>query len=644
MMLSCTVTKPVKTGEMAFEVKQFELATELLEKEFENTRAETDKARKARLLGLSHDILNNYGEALKWYDVADQYYQSERSSLELARSLKKNERYRDAAQLFAEMHSKYRNQDYRRESVFCQDAIKQQDRINEFKIESFQVNSTASEFSPVVFEENFIIFSSDREESTGNKTYKWNGRSFSDLFVSDRNGRQIYGFDAIINTESNEGTVCFTKDFQEIFFTRCVSSETRDQTCKIYYSQRPNGFWLEPEALMFFDDNTNFGHPCLIEKDSVLIFSAKLPGSDNYDLYYSVRLGMGWSEAELMPASINTTHDEKFPTSYKDTLFFSSNGHIGYGGLDIFSSHLRSDGSWTPAKNAGIPINSGADDFGLIILEDQKTNDNIIAKGMFSSSRNTAMNDDIFNYTHYRIEKEEETEEIAVTEDDAEDKEYLIYLSGRVVENIYENGDPNAEIINTVPIDDALVQIQFDQDTISEVANNGLFLHKLISDEIHTLVVKSRDHLSKQVKVNIPSFERINSDTTINVEIALDRIVYDKEIVISNVYYDFDKWDIRADAEPALDSLYEVLLLNPQLNIQLASHTDCRGEELYNQDLSRKRAESVVEYLEAKGLDESKFTAVGYGESRPSVDCECLNCTEEQHQANRRTTFTILKP
>lgn len=642
-MLSCTVTKPVKTGEMAFQVKQFKWAIELLVKEFESTRVETDKARKARLLGLSHDMLNNYGEALQWYDVADQYYQSERSSLELAQSLKKNERYRDAAQLYAEMHSKYRNQDYRRESVFCQDAIKQQERINEFKVESFQVNTAAADYSPVLFEENFIIFSSDRDGSTGNKTYKWNGRSFSDLYVSDRNGRQIYGFDAIINTESNEGTVCFTKDFQEIFFTRCVSTETRDQTCKIYYSQRPNGFWLEPEPLMFFDDNTNFGQPCLIEEDSVLIFSAKLPGSDNYDLYASVRLGMGWSEAELMPSSINTTRDEKFPTSYNDTLFFSSNGHMGYGGLDIFSTYLRSDGSWTSAKNAGIPINSGADDFGLIILEDQNGNNNIIAQGMFSSARNTGMNDDIFKYIHYRIEKEEVTEDIAVNEDTSLDKEYLIYLSGRVVENIYENGDPNADIISKEPIDNALVQIRFELDTINEVAENGLFLHKLSTNQTHTLIVKSRDHLSKQVKIQIPNFESIRSDTTISVEIALDRIVYDKEIIISNVYYDFDNWDIRSDAEPALDSLYEVLLINPQLNIQLASHTDCRGEELYNQELSRKRAESVVEYLETKGLDKTRFTAVGYGERRPSVDCVCQDCTEEQHQANRRTTFTILK-
>lgn len=632
---------------MAYAVKQYRLATELLEEEFNSNISENDKARKSQYLAYSYDILGEYGEALQWYDVADQYFNNEKSKRELAESLKKNERYSDAAELFSELYNQTRDIRYRQEAGLCVEASNSEEKLEAFRINAFPVNSKYSDYSPGLYESDFIVFSSDREGSTGNRLYKWNDRSFSDLYVTDLNGRNFNAFDAIINSEHNEGTFCFSKDYEEIFFTRCVSTENRDQHCKIFYSQKPNDFWLEPEALMFFDDLTNFGHPCLVENDSVLIFTAKPPGSSNYDLFYSVRIGKAWSEADIMPDYINTEGDEKFPTSKGDTLFFASDGHLGFGGLDLFMSVLQEDGSWSRPQNLGIPINSGADDFSLILDPKSENNANIVMQGYFTSSRNTGFSDDIFGFTQYVLpdDEEEVPEEELAEETEPEKKQILVYLAGIVEENVREGGDPNKSIIETNSLGDIRIEISSPDSLIRLNSNErGQFITQLTSGGIYSVQVRSPEHINRRIKLEIPGFEGIESDTTINVKIALDRLVYDTEIILSDIFYDFDRWEIREDAEAPLDSLAEILSLNPQFDIELGSHTDCRGEEDYNQDLSQKRAQSAVEYLSEAGIDNARLKAIGYGESIPAVECICASCTEEEHQANRRTTFKILKP
>ena len=640
LFVACTVTKPVKTGEMAFQVKQYAKAIELLENEYKQSKNDAVKARKAFLLGKSHDILQSFGESLKWFDIADQFYKTESSQLDLAYALKKTERYKDAQSLFVDLYKSTRDQKYKNEADICAQAIKNLKQVKNFEIESFTSNTKFSEYSPAFFENDFLVFSSDRREDN-DKVYEWSGNGFSDLYVLNMRGRQVRNFDALINTDANEGTVCFSQDYNEIFFTRCYSTEQRDQYCKIYYSQRPNGFWLEPEALMFFNDKINFAHPTLFEQDSVLIFSAA-PDGKNYDLYYSVRVEKGWTEAELMPSYINSEGDEKFPTAYKDTLYFASNGHSGYGGLDIFKTYLNQDGSWARPQNMGIPINSGADDFGLSINPSFNATPALEMQGFFSSSRNTGAGDDIFFFSKYPKEPEEveEEEEIVVEVEN----DYLINLVGRVVAISYEDDDPNKAIINKTTLSDAEVKVTYGNETISLRTDiSGRFIKQINAQNRHTLTTKKLGYLTNQLTVNIPDITTLDRDTTINVEIAMDPIIYNKEIIIPNIYYDFEKWNIREDAEAPLDSLVTLLDLNGNLDIELGSHTDCRGEELFNQDLSQKRAQSVLDYLATKGIKAERLSAKGYGESEPFDNCICNNCSEDQHQLNRRTTFKIIQ-
>ncbi len=638
---ACTVTKKVKTGDEAYQLKQYSVAVGMLEKEYEQTKGQEVKFRKAFYLGKSYGILNQPDEAIRWFQKAVKHKPAPEIKEQLAFAYKRNEQYEDAHKEFIQFYNETGQNKWRQEAELCKQAIQRKSDLDDYNISTFSVNSKYGEYSPTYLDDEHIVFTSDREESQGSDTYKWTGNAFSDLYVTNINGRQVRSFDAIINTGANEGTACFSKDGNQIFFTRCESIDLRDQYCRIYFSHRPNGFWMEAEPLMFFSEKTNFAHPCLIENDSVLVFSAAPESSDGtYDLYYSERVDGGWTEPELMPSSINSLGNEKFPTSYKDTLFFSSDALPGYGGYDIFYTVLSTQGAWSKPVNMGIPINSGADDFGLAIDPTYKRNKQVELQGYFSSARNVGTGDDLFFFTKYV--KEEKEDENPVAEDTA--KEFKTYLSIRVVEIQYEDNDPNKKIIGKKAISNAKLDISYLKESQqAKTDKSGRYTLELQPDLQVLLTAEKKDYITNKLMASTALVGTPAGDTTINVELPLDKILYDKEIVLQSIYYDYERWEIRKDAKPSLDTLKNLLELNPSLKIQLISHTDCRGEVAYNQTLSQKRAESAVQYLTSSGIARERMSPLGMGEMHPAVICQCDNCSEAEHQANRRTTFKILR-
>ena len=206
--------------------------------------------------------------------------------------------------------------------------------------------------------------------------------------------------------------------------------------------------------------------------------------------------------------------------------------------------------------------------------------------------------------------------------------------------------DPNSKVLGRRPLNGAAVVAEFGKKKQNfTVAEDGFFTMELTENMDYTFSATMKDYLANSTKFSTKGIAKDpkNPIQVFEVEIELDRIYRDKEIVLENIYYDYDKWDIRPDAEPTLSELAEVLKQNPNIRIQLGSHTDCRGNDNYNQDLSQKRAQSAVNYLIGKGIDASRLTAVGYGESQPAADCVCSRCTEVEHQTNRRTTFKIVE-
>ena len=631
----CSFTREVKTGGQAFDRKQYDIAVTLLPNEFEESSGPL-KATKAFQLGQSHYYLKETKEAAQWYAKAAELDYGPVAYLELGRMLKRLQRFDDAEKAFLAAQS-YSSSDpiVNRElasvRVARQWAESPDPRI---KIEDPGFNSIYADYAPTFIDENYLVFTSDRDEATGNLIYDWTGNKYSDLFVVHKNGSKVSSFDAMLNSEHNDGSFCITTDGSGLYFTRCVSeTDVEDAYCALYYSAKDNELWSEPVLIDFFGPKVSFGQPALLENDSVLVFTARTDAF-GYDLFYSVLDEEGWSLPERMPESINTQGDEYFPTAHQDTLYFSSNYLAGMGGLDIFKTYLRYDGSWSPPLNLQAPINSTEDDFHFIV--DPVASDK---RGFFTSNRAGDTDDDIYRWRYVppvvtdTLDQETGTSPLV-----------QLYLAGVVYTPTYEvEGNPNSKIIGREPIAGAKVEIAPEITLTTD--KDGRFISAISPNTNYQIKASKRGFLNNVYALNtsdidIPDDEEIY---TINIEIPLDRIYAGVEIVLQDIYYDFDKWNIRPDAMPTLNKLTELLRNNPQIDIVLASHTDCRGDEVYNQNLSQKRAQSAVRYIEQNGIAGTRMTPVGYGESRLAENCICESCTESQHQSNRRTTFTVVE-
>ncbi len=271
---------------------------------------------------------------------------------------------------------------------------------------------------------------------------------------------------------------------------------------------------------------------------------------------------------------------------------------------------------------------------------------NTLMKGFFSSSREGIGDDDIYAFEKMKIEPPEVAEEEPIIADIPE-RNISYYLAGKVVEPIYEEANnPNTEIISYKPVGLAGIRILQDSVVTSNIRadRRGFFLEEIEGEEAYKVIAGKNRYISNSIEFNTVGIELDSMEevVTINVEIVLNKIYIGREIVLSDIFYDFNEAFIREDAKPALDRLVKMLADNPDLRIQLSSHTDCRGELDFNQDLSQRRALSAVLYLIESGIEKERLVPKGYGESVPSIECVCDDCTEDQHQANRRTAFTII--
>ncbi|MCP3933621.1 MAG: OmpA family protein [Bacteroidetes bacterium] len=644
----CTYTQKIRDGRTAFERKQFSVAIPMLKKEFNKEKSRVEKGKIAFLLGESYKNLTQNDYAIEWYKNAyDNQYGIEALE-EYAFTLKRNQQYAEAMAAFKELGIEIGSPyEYRREISACEIAIGWQDTPSEeFSVKLAEFNSRHADYSPSIYKNNQLVFTSDRMASTGEDIYNWTGNEYSDLFVVGINSNEVESFSQQINSTFNEGTATFNKTFTEVYFTRCFGGKGNDQYCKLMMSKANGNFWSPPKILEFVENNVNYGHPSLSNDGNTLYFSSNhSEGWGGFDIYASQRTLDGWDIPKLLSRSINTPGDEKFPYVIADTLYFASDFHTGMGGLDIFKTYKLTNGYWAPVQNLKPPINSGGDDFGLIIHEAASKNAEIIQSGYFTSTRyDGAGSDDIYVF-------EQRTPPPPSPEEIAEEPKEIIYkmtLEGYVVEKIYEDpGDPNSKVLGRKPLADSKVNIKINgaEDKNITLGEDGFFTFELDQNTVYDFIASKDNFLNNSETF---STEGIGKDPNnpvqkFEVEILLDKIFRNKEIRLENIYYDFDKWDIREDAMPTLNDLAQNLLLNPEIRIQLASHTDCRGNARYNEDLSQKRAQSAVDYLISKGIESDRLTAKGFGEAVLEINCPCSRCSEEEHQRNRRTTFTILE-
>ncbi len=637
----------IDKGDSYYNTYMFDLAKDYYEKSLGSITAQADRAEVNYKLGYCYKMLGNSDKAEMYFGVAvDNYVRGVIKPdvlLFYADALRMNGKYEDAIDIYKQ-YIQVSPQDHRATSGLesCELVPKWINRPTRYKVVNLsKFNTLQLDFSVVWASKDYrnLFFTSSREGSMGSRDNYKSGQKFTDIFqvTQDRKGNwsEPVPLSGGINTNEDEGASTVSMKGTDMFFTRCKAGKQVDEPCKIFYSFKKGNAWGEPALVNIPGfDNYEVGYPALSADDKTLFFSAEAPdGYGGMDLYMCERIGKSGSEfgrpVNLGP-KVNTLGDEVFPTVKADgTLYFASDGHKGMGGLDIYKATMDENENVTEIENMKYPINSSFDDFGIIFNGKEES-------GYFSSNRKGGKgSDDIYSFVLPPL---------------------VITLNGMVRDT--------TDIENVKNIKDAKITIQNDAGLVGEIlsSSTGGFTYKLEPNQNYKIKAEvSTDYFS-----NSASFSTFNVeyDTVINVVINLARIP--RIITLPNIEYEYDKADLRPESTVALDGLVKTLEDNPNITIELRSHTDFRGNDDYNMELSLARAKSCVDYLIEKGISADRLTAKGLGESEPREIDENLNKAflafavgdiltepyikalgdnkkvEDAHQLNRRTEFSVL--
>lgn len=646
---SCNSTKKTfNSGVRKFKDGEYDLAI----KDFQKAAEANYESKEAnRFIAESYRLSNRFRESIPYFKkVLENDPENADARFQYAYALKTTGQYDEAKNYFsaaattANAPEALKNRALREVEI-----LKIMDRIARqnpgITVDNLPVNTAGSEFGPAILGQE-LIFSSSKKQ----KTYKNNGQPMLGIYKTGLSsdpmrmaaGNTALFSDAIYDTEANEGSPAFSPDGKTLVFARGNTGKKKGTTdVKLYLSRNVNGKWTEPRYIPVNDSLAWDGSPAFSRDGKTLYFASNRKGGfGGIDLYSTNMDASGrFSRPVNMGAAINTAGDEMFPyVSPENKLYFASDGHPGLGKLDLFVAS-RSQGVIS-VENMGIPFNSPQDDFALVYLDDES--------GFFSSNREGGKGDDDLYYFHVPETNVDQPDTTHKPEDprfvDGKPKTISYFLAGTVLENV-----PDA----TVPLDSAFVKIMAEGDTseieLARLATDtkGDFgTYQLEEGKSYDLLAGRRGFISKRLPFTMEGktipfifLDKLHTDTTYRVTIKLDRLELNKTFTLENIYYDLDKFDIRADAAPELDKLVQLLKDNPTMVIELSSHTDTRGSDAYNMTLSQKRAESVVNYLTLKGIDAERMEAKGYGERNLIIQNAK---TEEEHQQNRRTEFTIL--
>jgi peptidoglycan-associated lipoprotein len=608
---------------------------------FKDAYSKTKKANKNYrtelifMIGECYRLVNDPKNSETWYKLAvKSSYSKPEAQFWLAESLKKNGKYPQAIDEFKK-YKQIAPSDSRADQEIrsCELAVEWMRNPEAYKVEELkEIDSKESDFSPAYGRDDFglIYFTSSRDEAAGNKTHGATGQAFTDIFESRIDKKSKWSTPVPvdgINSEFEEGTPSFSSDYKELFFTRCEAGKREKKGCVIMSSRKTGDTWSEPKNTGILPDSVVAAHPSISPDGTELYFVSDISGgSGKKDIWKVTRTGGGaWSKPVNLGPDINTPGDELFPYIRVDgTLYFASDGQIGMGGLDIFRARPQPDGSWT-IQNLKPPINSFADDFGIAFEGENE-------RGIFSSTRKGKNNDELYVFELPPLK---------------------FNITG-LVKDEKTGSAITSSLIELIASDANNLQ--------SETGAGGDFKFALRADVDYIIVASKKGYLKGKDKETTKGQEKSRD---FMVTILLTPI--DNPIELPNILYDFGKWDLRPESMVSLDKLVETLNDNSNVTIELMSHTDSRDTEAYNQDLSQKRAQVVVQYLIEKGIEAERLSPKGYGESAPKTVDKIIGAqnpflkegtvlseqvinslaTDEQkeiaHQINRRTEFRVLR-
>ena len=576
----------------------------------------------------------DYTTAASWYEKLYQLQGNLMNSDDLyhyAQSLKSLERYAESDALVEKLKEDGRLTKYEK----SKDYLKQiEDASGRYEIKSLSVNSKESDYAPAFLADELIFTTARDTGFAQNNIHKWNNKSFSNIYKASQNANEEYvdasSFSKALNTKAHESSMVFTKDGQTVYFTR--NNDTRGNfskdkdgisRLKLYRGILENDRWINITELPFNSDDYSTAHPALSPSEDKLYFASDMGGTLGVSDIFVVDIQGDnvYSTPRNLGKSINTEGRETFPfVSEDDILYFASDGHPGLGGLDVFATDISVESKEYEIVNVGKPINSKVDDFSFII-------NNATQKGFFASNREGGMgDDDIYQF----IEKEKLEFEFEST------------LEG-IVKNL-ENREilPNA-IVKILDADgNEIARATADEDGNFSIP----FRSKL--EELTTVI--TLDGFEIGGKTFMPNKKGVNLEFLLepaNILVAEGEDVA-KYLNMPMIYFDFDKSNIRSDAQLEIDKIVAFMNQYPEVKIEIGSHTDSRGNDAYNLALSERRAQSTRAYIIKMGIDASRLTAKGYGETQLTNNCgnvieNALECGKAQHELNRRSEFIIVK-
>lgn len=601
-------------------------AIEIYEKVAEKGFKSADLFEK---LGNSYYFNGEYDKAERWYselfamseDVDPEYY------FRYAQSLKSIGKYDKADEYLVKFYQKTNNQsgaELINNKNYLEKLRKDSDR---YIVENAGINTESSEYGSFIKDGEVIFASARASGSAFQKKQSWTGQYFTKLYSAkigeDGKLMDAKGYADELDTKFNEATPVFTKDGNTVYFTRNNyidgkkgKSDDKVVKLKIYKATLKDGKWTDVKELPFNNDNYSVAHPALSPDEKTLYFASDMPGTLGASDIFKVSIDASgnFGKPENLGKVINSPLRETFPyVTDKNVLYFSSDDHLGIGGLDVFEAKMNKDGSFTAINNVGAPVNSPKDDFGYVV--DNKTH-----MGYVTSNRDGGVgSDDIYMF------KENVCEQL---------------LKGQVTDLATSQALPGAKVSLFNSDMELIKAVEADAD------GKFTFQENIDCNKKYYIRAEQTDYETKEVNVTTP----LKSGET-TVDIALDKRVKPidvgtdlaKTFDISIIYFDLDKWNIRPDAAVDLEKIIAVMKQYPTMKVDIRSHTDSRQTHKYNEKLSDRRAKSTLEYMVKNGIERSRLSAKGFGETQLVNGCsDGVPCSEAEHQKNRRSEFIIL--
>ncbi|SDX90569.1 OmpA family protein [Flavobacterium degerlachei] len=581
-------------------------------------------------LGNAYYFNADLEQSAKWYgelfamtsDVEPVYFYRYAQSL---RAIGENDKANEMLKKFTKLSDDDSRGDLFIKNVNYLDAIK--NNSGRYTVENAGINSQYSDYGAAITL-NKIVFASARDTgSLGQRKHTWTNQHFTDLYVADLDGEMNPGtvdkFDRTVKSKFHEATPTFTKDGKTMYFTRNNyfeaekgKNEKNITLIKIYKATLENDQWVNIMELPFDSDNYSTAHPALSSDDKTLYFASDMPGTLGQSDLFKVEINEDgtYGTPINLGETINTEGRETFPfINDENEVYFASDGHPGLGGLDIFVSKINEDGTFNKVQNVGSDVNSPKDDFAYWI--DTKSR-----KGFFSSNRDGGQGyDDIYKFLEL---KKLTCEQL---------------LFGKVTDQSTNEVLPGAKI--------SLFDSRFN--AMGEVLadSKGDYSFAVECGKTYNVRAEKTDYTKKEEKITI---DKENGKTNLNIALEKEQCkvaVGDdlgKCFGIKMIYFDLDKSNIRKEAALDLEKILDVLSQNPTMKLDIRSHTDSRASHKYNEDLSDRRAKSTINWLIKNGVSPDRLIGKGYGETELVNKCsDGVDCTEDEHQMNRRSEFII---